>query len=265
MRYPISAAVVCAAVLGAAAVFAFARPEYHAGGHGRTISFAKYPAPTAGWTWSSGEPGFRFDDADANWREISGVGPADLASARRAAPRFGVGPATVRPLHSMRLSSRDLFLLVAGTDSHSQTCLGAVLPRTPVTFYCPTAAAPRRLHSQVAFLMVAGRPRVESKTGNGHGFTHYTVFPLFLMGAVRADVTKVVVSVPGLAPATFYEPSYGWWGTFDGTPGDAYVRGQAPNHPWEATVWFFGSRGLLATSRIRFDRPTSELLAVRKP
>src|SRR5438105_4229123 len=191
-RYPISFAIVSAALLGVAALFVFARPVYRSPNQGGTISFARYHAPDHGWTWNGGQPGFRVGAGDADWN-ISGVVPTDLAVARAAAPGAGVDPTSIRLLHAMRLSGRDLFLLVSGSNAGSRTCLGTVLPPAKVSFACPAAKGAHRLGPQLAVVVVAALPRGQSRFGNGHGFTRHSEFPLFLMGAVRADVTKVVV------------------------------------------------------------------------
>jgi hypothetical protein len=257
LRYPVSAAVLATAALATAAVFVFARPHYADTRGGTTNDFAKYEAPSSGWTWSHGQPGFRFADPDRSWN-LSLLRPSELAPARAAAARFRVDPGSIRPLHALRLSKSDLFALVSGVDSRSHTCIGAVLPHRPATFSCPA-----RLDSTLAFLVTAARPETASKVGNGRGFTHYGVYPLFLMGAVRADVSRVTVASPNRPEASFYSRAAGWWGTFDGTPGDSYVRAHVPTSPWRATVRFYGAHGLLATVPVRLARPGQALLAVR--
>jgi hypothetical protein len=259
VQHRLALSIVLAAVGLTAAFFAFARPRYSEPSPGRSISFAKYHAPAHGWAWADGTPGFEFGNDEEDWN-VSNVRPAELRGARAAAAQAGADPRSVRPLNALRLSADDLFMLVAGADAEGRTCLGAVVATKRSSFFCPQS--PRSLGPQVAFVTVAALPRAKVKAGNGHGFTQYEVFPLHLLGVVRADVKRVVVTGPRLEDA-FSPQVAGWWGTFAGTPGDSYLSGRAPQHPWRARIDFYGAHELLARLPIRLDRPTSQLLEVR--
>ena len=251
----LSVSIVLAALLATFGVFLFARPQYRDPNPGSVVSFKRYHAPAHGWTWADGQPGFRFGDNEKDWN-LSEVRPEELAGARSAATRAGVDPSSVLPLHAVRLAPHELYALVAGTDVHGGTCLGAMLPQRPVRYFCGP-----QLRDHVGIVVVAARPPETSRIAR----RRLTAFPLFLMGATRADVSKVLVSAPGLRPVSFYDRDGGWWGTFDGTPGDAYSSNRVPKHPWGARLDFVGDHGRVATLPVRLDRPTPQVFAVAAP
>jgi hypothetical protein len=255
--------VVFAAIALAVAVFALAKPGFHHASHGGAVSLARYPAASDGWTWRSGEPGFVFGKDEASWN-ISELKPAELLDVRVAAAFNGLDPTSIRPLRALRLGPRNLYMLVAGTDDRGRTCIGAVLPRTPASFYCPGVAGARRLGPQLALVVVVGAPRMASKLGNGHGFTRTSVFPLFLLGINRSDVERVEVTAVGRR-MRFYARADGAWGTFEGTPGVVYPQGREPRWPWRAELDFFGAHGRVARLPIRLERAGAQVFAVQAP
>ena len=204
-RHPLSSALVLGVLAATAAVFVFARPQYHPDKPCCLveIELSRYPAASDGWRWADGQPGFRFGEDEDAWNP-SQVKPAELTAVRAAARRWGVAPASVRVISAIRLGPNDLSMIVAGTNAADKTCLGFVTPSQPTIFYCPP-----RLGSQSAFVLVTTRAPFEA---NG-----VTSQPTFLRGIVRSDVTRVVVNQPQSGPnAGIYDRNQGsLWGTFE--------------------------------------------------
>ena len=206
-RYPVSTAILVAALAATAAVFAFARPQFErpAQGSELRIDLSKYPAAAKGWTWEDGQPGFRFGDEQETWN-LSQVKPAELAPARAAARRWGVAPASVRLLTAIRLGPHDLSMIVAGTNAADRTCLGFVRPGEAAEFVCGA-----RLARSSAFVLVTTRGPYE--------FGGRSVHPTFLTGIARGDVSRVVVDQPpDWRNAQVFDragENYGFWGTFE--------------------------------------------------
>jgi hypothetical protein len=187
-------------------------------------------------------------------REVNGnVWTNDLAGARAAARREGIDPQTVRVLRASRYAPRGgLVAIVAGSRS-GRTCLGFVLPASPVSFTCP--------QRQVAFVVVTARTPSDTKP-TWPTLKSEHLFPLFLDGVVRGDVTRVVVV--GSVTQEVYARSQYFWGTFTDTPGDGYLVGRVPSRdPWRARIDFYGAHGRLASLRIRLNAPGYRLFTVR--
>jgi hypothetical protein len=259
-NHRLSTSIVFAAIVCITGVFLFARPSYNPA-RGQEIRGDKFKAPEQGWRWADGTPGFRFGQDEEHWN-FSRLGPRELASARAAAARFGVDPASVRPLHAMRLGAGDLSVIVAGSGASGRTCLGFIVPRAPVSFRCPTW--------HVGFVVVAARPEFGTRSGRG--------FPFFVMGVARAEVTRVVVTTPSVsetvhrdgsstfAPFTrqvLYSRGDGWWGTFSLTQTNLY-RKAVPTRPWRFRVDFFGADGLLASQSLALPRAGDRVVAVSR-
>jgi hypothetical protein len=202
-RYPLSISLVLAAFAATAAVFLFARPQYHPKGEGGEIEvdLSKYPPASQGWHWDA-QPGFRFGEDEDKWN-ISGVKPAELAAARSVARRNGIASATLRVIAAIRLGPGDLSMIVAGTNAADNTCIGFVTP-SEKSFYCPP-----RLDPQSAFVLMITRPAFEGDPANAQ--------PTFLTGITRADVRRVIVNQPQDWPnAGIYDRELGSpWGTFE--------------------------------------------------
>jgi hypothetical protein len=203
-RYPISISVVLAALAVTAAVFVFARPQYHPEGEGSDVEIdvSQYPPAADGWHWADGQPGFRFGEDEEAWN-ISQVKPAELAPVRAAARPNGIAPASVRVIDSIRLAPGDLSLLVAGTNSADKTCLGFATP-SKTSFYCPP-----RLGSQSALILVTTRAPFET--------SGKTMYPTFITGIASGDVSRVVVNQSEEWPnGAVYDRERGsLWGTFE--------------------------------------------------
>jgi hypothetical protein len=241
-RHPFSSAIVLAALAATAAVFVFARPEYHSPNEGSLvkIDLSKYPPAVKGWRWAGGQPGFRFGEDEEKWN-VSQVTAAELAPARRAAPRWRVARDSVRPLAAMRLGPGDLSMIVAATNAADQTCLGFVRPKDPVAFYCPG-----RLGPQPAFVLVTTRGPYETEGR--------TIHPTFLTGVARADVTRVVIDQPPDWPnGIVYDREQGSvWGTFELSLSDSR----------DIRVTVYGKRGVIATVPIDVTQPADLLIPV---
>src|SRR2546421_3579763 len=244
LRYRLSLAIVFGALAGTMAVFTFARPQYHDPFPGQQFDLSSVERPVAaagaaGWRWPHGTPGFRFGQDEEAWNDAK-LRPADLSGARSAAVRAGVAPDSLRVLSAQRDRRGDVFAFVAGSDTRGKTCVGTVVPATPVLFSCA-------LDRQVALVIAApGTPEPTKKYG--------TLYPLHLLGVARGDVTRVSLDLPGLDHATLYSRHSalgGWWGTFGGDL--EFPRA------WHGRVTFFGAHGRLASAPIS-SRATAWLL-----
>ena len=250
-----SAAVLGIVLVATVGVFTFAKPEPPGFGQSHELKVPKSPPADHGWTWSGGTPGWSPAEMSHDLHEINGnVWTTDLAGARAAARGAGVDPSSIRVLRSSRYAMRGGFVAIAaGRDASDHTCLAFVLPSRPASFVCP-----RR---QVAFVVVTARARdVTRPTWPTLKAEH--LFPLFLDGIVRGDVTRVVVS--GSGTQTVFQRSQYFWGTFTDTPGDGYLAGHVPaKDPWRARLDFYGAHGRLASLRIALNSPGYRLFTVR--
>jgi hypothetical protein len=223
LRHRLSTSIVLTALAATAAVFAFARSQYHDPFPGRQFDFSYAQPPVAGWRWAHGTPGFRFGRDEDAWNEAK-VRPSDLALARLA----GIDRDSLRVLGAQRARDGGLFALLAGTGAGGRTCIGAVVARPPARFVCD-------LRSRTALVVVAPRP--PERTAK-----YGTLYPLHLLGVARAEVTRVRLDMPGLEHATLYTRSAAvpyWWGAF----------GAALELPrrWRGTLTFYGAHGRIAS------------------
>jgi hypothetical protein len=256
--YRLSTSIVFVAIACVTGVFLFARPAYNPS-RGEVIRGDQYEAPEQGWQWADGTPGFQFGQDEEQWN-LSRLGSTELAGARAAAPRFGVEPASLRPLQTLRLGLHDLSVIVAGHGASGRTCLAFIVPRAPVSFTCPTI--------QVGFVVVAARPAFATRSGRG--------FPFFLMGLSRGEVSRVVVTTPSMSETvhrdgsstfvpvsrqTVYQRGDGWWGTFSLTQTNSY-RKAVPEKPWRVRIDFYGEKGLLASQSLALNGPGDRVVAV---
>jgi hypothetical protein len=252
---PFSAAVLGLMLVATVGVFTFMKPEPPGHGKSSVLKVPASPPPERGWTWAGGTPGWSPAVMSRDLRELNGnVWTTDLAPARAAARRAGIDPDSVRVLRSSRYAMRGgLVTIAAGSNASGRTCLAFELPGRPVSFTCPRA--------QVAFVAVTARARdVTRPTWPTLKSEH--LFPLFLDGVVRGDVTRVVVS--GSVTQDVYERSRYFWGTFTDTPGDGYAAGHVPvKDAWRARLDFYGAHGRLATLRIALNSPGYRLFTVR--
>lgn len=187
------------------------------------------------------------------------LGARELAAIRASAARVGIEPDDVRVLVSMRDAPRRLLLFAAGGES----CIGAQIPDASISWRCPS--------SQLALVAVDARPAVRTVPG----FT----YPLYVLGVVRDDVSRVVFRAPGFDPWVVYRRTDETVGSFGPAVGSTYGvgtwpdsskrpretrAGLVPRQPWQARLTFFGERGgKLATLRLRFARPGARLVVVR--
>jgi hypothetical protein len=187
VRYPLSSLLIALMLATIAAIFVFARPEYHEPRFPgeRTIDLSAFPAAASGWTWAGGQPGYRFGQREEDWN-MSQLKPRELEPLRAVAQRLGMHD--VRPLAVERYAPHRLAMIVAATNGASRTCLGFALPERPISFACP--------HDAAAFVAIVPNPS-----------------GAFVFGIVRGEVRSVTVQQPG-------EPSFGEllgpgaWGTF---------------------------------------------------
>jgi len=201
-RHQAPAAVVPAVLAATVVVFTFFRPDYHSKGEDSLVKvdWSLYPPASSGWTWTGGQPGFRYGEHEEEWNDFFQVQAAELAPARAAARRWGVDPKSVRYLDSIRIGPGDLNMIVAGTNAADHTCIGFVTPDNPVDFYCPD-----RLESQSGLLLlVKGWP---------YEFEGQTFQSAWLMGIQRADVERIVVDQP--FDSNRQTMGYSYWGAWD--------------------------------------------------
>jgi hypothetical protein len=245
VRYPIST-VLCIAAMGTiAALFVFARPQYHETSPGKTIDLSGYAPPSHDWTWQGGQPGFRFGEKEEDWN-IAQLRPQELGPLRAAAARAGVVPESVRPLEVERYAPHRLSLIAAGTGSSGGTCLGFALPQSEGSFFCPD-----RLARKAAFVLTV-------PYGPPDG--------VFLSGIARADVTSVVVHEAGTPPSRVYSRSEsGAWGTFFVTLGSGPVKnaaGAVIARPRGGLIDFFAGDKRVASLPVTFAAAREQLSAV---
>src|SRR4051812_11781707 len=105
-RYPLSLAIVAAAIVALRAGLVFAWPRYRPEHEGASIELpAKPPAAdargAAGWVWPDGVPGWKPGETIAGVN-VSFVQPIELAAAQLAAARAGLDAERVRVLAETR-------------------------------------------------------------------------------------------------------------------------------------------------------------------
>jgi hypothetical protein len=248
MRHPLSAAILLVAVALTAGVLTLARPQYHP--HtGKSFDLSYVTLPAHGWVWRGGTPGFRFGQDEEVWNDSRlPLRRDDLAGARDAARAAGVDPASVRVLRVVRVGPHegtDAFALLAGSGG-GRTCIGAVLPRRPVSFSCDLA---RRVSLFVAAPLPAER---DPKYGR--------LYPLYGVGVVRADVQRVTLEIAGLQHATLYDRGSAF--AAQATPWGTFALQSAFPRPWRGTLRFYGRHGLLAALPLASRHPRERVVAV---
>jgi hypothetical protein len=217
LRHRLSTSIVLAALAATAAVFTFARPQYHDPFPGRQFDLSYAKLPVSGWKWPNGTPGFRFGQDEPVWNEAK-LRPAELAGAQEIAGSSGVDPGSLRILSTLRARSGDVFALLAGSGRAGRTCLGGLVPGVATHFTC-------RLGRRLAFVIVAPRGR-----------------ELYVIGVARSDVTRVTLDVKGLGRSVLFSHRYSgyWWGAF-----------AAPlEYPrlWSGRLGFYGPHHALVAS-----------------
>jgi hypothetical protein len=160
---------------------------------------------------------------------------------------------------SVRDAPHRLLAFTATRDGRIRT----TVPGAPASWH--------RLSAQLALVEVDARPPVRSNPG-------FSSYPLYVLGYVRSDVTRVVLRAPGFDPWTVYERRDGAPGTFEpalgitygyGTYADSSKRphearaGLVPAQPWQARLAFFGAHGRLASLRLRYATAGARLVVVR--
>jgi len=238
-RHLIPVAVVAVALVATAAVFAFARPEYHpAGGGMKSFTLpAKPPAAdaagAAGWVWPDGTPGWApgYTVMDGTWN-VSGLQPVEVQAAQLAAARNMLDASGVRVVSSARGNRNGALAILAAPTSDETpagTCLAAMLlGDAPVVWECPGMTTARGDLANARVLVAAAMFTWQSPRAKGQ-------HPLYLAGVARGDVYRIVLHVPGRLPALLYTrgSTWGQFGTASGvTNGDAYLA-------------IYGSRGLV--------------------
>jgi hypothetical protein len=221
----VSLGVVLVAVVATVGVFTFARPQFREPCHGcgQALHFDEAKPPANGWSYADATPGFHFGEHKDRWnvslllpREVP-AGAGVLASSRIA---MHVRPAV---LYSKR------------------GCIGVQLAASRTLLCRPRAAA-----------VVIAQAVPQTRGWN-----------MFLTGVVRGDVTRVTVHARGETETVMHGASRterplpaqvvydartpGWWGTFTDSTYQPV--------PWDVTVSVYGRHGLIATTRIRFERP----------
>ncbi len=213
-RHLIPVAVVAVALVATAAVFTFARPEYHPAGSGMT-SFklpAKPPAAdasgAAGWVWPGGTPGWTPGYTVLNGEfNVSGLQPVEVQAAQLAAARNILDASNVRVVSSIRANRSGVLAILAAPTvgtTPAKTCLAAMLQGdAPVVWQCP-GARPARGDLANARVLVA------AAAFTWHNPGRKPQHPLYLAGVARGDVYRVVLHAPGTMPMTVYTRGKTW-------------------------------------------------------
>jgi hypothetical protein len=205
-RYPVSLAVVVAAVAALCGFFVFARPRYRPAHQGVEIKLpAKQPAAdasgAAGWVWPDGVPGWEagYTIKDVN---ISFVQPVELQAAQLAAARAGLDAERVRVVSETRANSDGVLAIVAAPTLYhvpEQTCLAAVFQGdAPVVWECPGNPRPQADLAESRVLVAAAAFRWPRSP------------VLYLAGVARGDVYRIDVVAPGLERRTLYTRDVTW-------------------------------------------------------
>ena len=213
-RHPISIAIVLLAVMAAAGVFVFARPEYRPHDGVRIALPAKQPANdapgAAGWVWPEGTPGWEAGQTTAGVN-VSGVQPVEIQAAQLAAARAILDANSVRVVDSIRPGKDGVLAILAAPTLYQtpvRTCLAAVLPGdVPVRWMCPGSTPSPDDLARSRVLVAATVLHWPRAT------------PLYLVGVARGDVYRVVLNVPGRTPETLYTRGT-TWGQFEAATAD---------------------------------------------
>ncbi len=230
-RHLIPVAVVAVALVATAAVFTFARPEYHSPGSGMK-SFtlpAKPPAAdasgAAGWVWQDGTPGWTpgYTVMDGTFN-VSGLQPVEVQAAQLAAARNMLDASQVRVVSSIRGNRRGALAILAAPTVGSTpvtTCLAAMLlGSAPVVWECPSSVPTRGDLANARVLVAAAAFTWRAPAGMK------PQHPLYLAGVARGDVYRVVLHAPGRRPTLLYTRGTTWgeFGSASGVPhGGAYL------------------------------------------
>jgi hypothetical protein len=218
LRHRLAVVLVAVAAFATAGVFTFALPQYRAD-HGTELTFAEAVPPSHGWRWDDPTPGFHLGEDGDRWN-ISLLRASEI-------------PAGVGVLASARMTERGRPELIYAKNG----CIGVRPSAGATRLFCPPAGP-------AVVIAYAGRPL-------------QGVHPLFITGAVRGDVRRVVVQAQGstFAPQLVYDSSRPtWWDTFTDTT--------SPSSGWAATVTLYGRRGKLASLRVRLRRPGEAIYCV---
>lgn len=229
-RHLIPVAVVAVALVATAAVFAFARPEYHPAGSGMTSYRlpAKPPAAdasgAAGWVWAGGTPGWvpGYTVMDGKYN-VSGLQPVEVQAAQLAAARDILDASQVRVVSSIRGNRNGVLAILAAPTVETTpaiTCLAPLLlGDAPVVWECPGMKTANGDLAKARVLVAAAMLTWQSPRAKGQ-------HPLYLAGVARGDVYRIVLHTPGLPPALLYTRG-STWGQFSSatglTNGGAYL------------------------------------------
>jgi hypothetical protein len=237
VRYPVSLAIVLAAVAATAGVFVFARPQYRPEHGGVTITLPdRRPAAdlsgSQGWVWPDGTPGWEpgYTVKDFN---VSGLQPVEVQAAQLAAARNVLDASEVRVLVSLRTDRSGVLGILAAPTLYRtpvETCLAALFPGdAPVRWQCELADARVFLAAET--------------TERGS---------LWLAGVARGDVYRVLLTRRGQEPQPLYERGK-TWGQFEGSA-------DGP-----ATLEVYGRRGVVETIPLQLRPGGQRVYSTRAP
>lgn len=212
LQHRLAVLLVALAALATAGVFTFARPEYRAN-HGTELKFSEALPPSHGWRWDDPTPGFHLGEDGDRWN-IFLLKPSEI-------------PAGAGVLAAARMTQHGLPELIYAKDG----CIGVRPTAGARRLFCPPTGP--------AVVIAYAGPTLP---GGGH--------PLFITGAVRADVTRVAVQ----GQAVYDASRSTWWGTFSDTT--------SPSAGWRETVTLYGKRGRLAALHVRLRRPGEAVYCV---
>jgi hypothetical protein len=163
----------------------------------------------AGWSWPEGTPGWRPGERIQGY-PIAGAQAKELVRARASAARVGVDGSGIRVVAAMRATRLLAILAAPAADDPSRTCLAAMLERhAKVEWLCPGRGGQGSQLAHSPALVVAA-----SFDWPGTPGTDKSRHPLYLVGVVRGDVRRIVLSAPGFESEPIYERGH-TWGQFD--------------------------------------------------
>ena len=242
-RHLLAVGIVVVALIGTAAIFVFARPQYQAEHHAAIKIPAKQPAAdaagVAGWKWPDGVPGW-VPGYTVGGFNVSMVQPIETQPAALAAAHTGLDASQVRVVDAEHVLPGEGPLAILAAPVYESTpttaCLAVALPASDaVRWRCPGVSRPNPDYASSRVLLgVVTHPW----PGQGLMFA--------LVGVARGDVSRVTLYVPGHpnqpGNRTLYQRGT-TWGQFESN----LILGSTDETP---ELRIYGDHGLVQTIRL---------------
>jgi hypothetical protein len=191
----------------------------------------------AGWSWEEGTPGWQPGERIQGY-PVAPATAKELVRAKESAVRAGLEATGVRVVDAVRATKHRVLAILAAPTANdpARTCLGAMLDgNAKVDWLCPARGGQGSDLGNSPALIAA-----TSLAWPGTPGTDKNRHPLYLVGVVRGDVRRVVLSAPGFESGAIYERGH-TWGQFDASwmviDGSARLR-------------IYGKSGLLEVVRL---------------